>query len=360
MSENQTLTIKETFDLATKNHQENNLDVAENLYNEVLKLDPKHTDALNNLGIIFTDLGEFQKAKSYYEKAIEFSPTYVGPQSNLGILFEKLGENQKAINCFEKVIEINPKFANGYKGLAMLLKKTGDYQKANINFEKALKLQLMRSPEQGLFIYEALNRRGFFGKSSLEQIKSGSEQLPLLTWPILDFIKNLDLKNVNLHELGSGNSTIWFSNIFNRVESYETNEDWYLTLKPRLKDNISLKLTTLEKIYECLFNFKSNDWLLIDFAGKRTKFVNKLVELPDENIPAQIIFDNTEFYRNGAKILKERGYTEIPFYGYRSGDSRASCTSLFLLKNKFNIKNLSNFYYPDYTYKMNNKWDTID
>ena len=361
MSENKISAIKENFDLAVQNHIENNIVVAENLYNEVLKLDPKHLDTLNNLGIIFTELGEYEKAKSYYEKVIKFGPTYVGAHSNLGILFENLGENQKAINCFEKAIEINPKFINGYKALGVLLKKTGEYQKANTNFEKALNLEFTKSPERGLFIYDAVKRRGFFGQSNLEQVESGSEQLPLLTWPLLDFIKNLDLKNAILHELGSGNSTVWFSNIFKRVESYETNEDWYKTLKPKLKDNVSLKLTTLEKIYECSYNFNSRDWLLIDFAGKRTKFVNKLVNLSDEYIPAQIIFDNAECYRNGAKILNDRGYIEIPFYGFKSGDTITSCTSLFILKNKFNIKSLLNFYYPDFCRKLsNNKWDTIE
>ena len=31
--------------------------------------------------------------------------------NNLGVIFKELGENQKAKECFEKAIEINPNYA---------------------------------------------------------------------------------------------------------------------------------------------------------------------------------------------------------------------------------------------------------
>ena len=38
----------------------------------------------NNLGVIFKELGEHQKAKECYEKAIEINPNYVDAHYNLG------------------------------------------------------------------------------------------------------------------------------------------------------------------------------------------------------------------------------------------------------------------------------------
>ena len=176
----------------------------------------------------------------------------------------------------------------------------------------------------------------------------------------LGLYKNFRFKNLTLYELGSGNSTIWFSNIFDKVESYETNLDWYNNLKPKLKTNVSLKLVDLENLYNCSIKFKTKDWLLIDFAGKRTKFVHKLIKFSDDKIPAQIIFDNSEAYRNGAKILTNRGYVEISFYGFKSDEQGIHCTSLFLLKNKFKIEVLPQFFYPKFSRKAYNDWDTID
>ena len=39
-------TIKETFALAYENHQKNNLKVAKNLYQEVLKINPDHFESI--------------------------------------------------------------------------------------------------------------------------------------------------------------------------------------------------------------------------------------------------------------------------------------------------------------------------
>ena len=50
---NENLTLNETFDLALKNHQNNNLQDAQNYYQKVLELDPNHSQTLNNLGQYF-------------------------------------------------------------------------------------------------------------------------------------------------------------------------------------------------------------------------------------------------------------------------------------------------------------------
>ena len=326
MTEKKNLTTKETFDLAIQNHQKKNIQVAENLYKDILNKEPNHIGAHNNLGTIYIFLKQFEKAKVCFEKAIELNPNYSDAHANLGMIFKILRDNTKAEKCFEK----------------------------------ALKIKLIEYPEKAFFVYNEMSNRGFFLDSNLEQIQKGKEQLPLLTWPLLDFMKTLDLKNITLYEIGSGNSTILFSNIFDKVESYETNQNWYENLKHKLKNNVSLKLTKLENIYNCSIKFETKDWLLIDFAGKRTKFVHKLVKFSDDKIPAQIIFDNSEWYRNGAKILTDRGYIEIPFYGFKSGEKGISCTSLFLLKEKFQIKILPQFYYPKFSSKLQNDWDTVD
>ena len=45
----QNLTIEESFNLAVQNHQKNNLEVAKNLYKNILKIKPDHVAAINNL-----------------------------------------------------------------------------------------------------------------------------------------------------------------------------------------------------------------------------------------------------------------------------------------------------------------------
>ena len=63
------MNIDEIFKLAIQNHQKNNLKEAENLYNEILKIDPDHIASLNNLGLIFHSSNNLPKAEKFFKKA---------------------------------------------------------------------------------------------------------------------------------------------------------------------------------------------------------------------------------------------------------------------------------------------------
>ena len=401
--------MKITFNQAIIAHQEGRLEEAEQLYRSILENQPTNFDVINNLGIILCNLGSLDEAETSYKKAIELKPDYPEAYNNLGntlLKLERLDEAElsckKAIELkpdypeaynnlgntllklerldeaelsYKKAIELKPDYADAYHNLNIILHKLERLDEAKVNFEKLIifnhkkakdfceklsQKELKESPEKSAFVYREAAERGYFLQNDLKQFKKKKTILPILTWPFLDFIQTLDLKDITLHELGSGNSTIWFSNVFKFVESYETNESWYKELKPRLNDNVSYRLTNIENIYDCSIKFRSSDWLLIDFAGKRTKFINQMCKLSDDKIPAQVILDNSELYRNGAKILIDKGYIEIPFYGFNNSIVATCCTSLFLLKDSFKIMNLSKFYYPKFSKNIEQEWDKID
>ena len=138
MNENKTLDINEIFILAVKNHQQNKTDIAKNLYNQVLKINPNHIDAHNNLGIIFKNLGENEKAINCYQKAIAINPNYANAYSNLGLVFKNLGENEKAINCYQKAISLNPNLVDAYNNLGIIFEQLGQNKKAINFYQKAI------------------------------------------------------------------------------------------------------------------------------------------------------------------------------------------------------------------------------
>jgi len=140
MNINKNLTIKETFELAVQNHQNNNLQDAQDYYQKVLELDPNYADAYNNLGVLYKELEEHQKAKDCYEKAIVINPNYTDAHYNLGNIFKELGENQKAKECYEKVIEINPNYIDALNNLGNIFDDLGENQKAKDCFEKAIEI----------------------------------------------------------------------------------------------------------------------------------------------------------------------------------------------------------------------------
>ena len=53
------LTTEETFSLAFKNHKKNNLQVAENLYKKILKINPDHFNSIFYLGTLLSQTKRF-------------------------------------------------------------------------------------------------------------------------------------------------------------------------------------------------------------------------------------------------------------------------------------------------------------
>ncbi|WP_415286915.1 tetratricopeptide repeat protein [Candidatus Pelagibacter sp. Uisw_104] len=132
------LTIDELFSLAVKNYKENNIEAAQELYNQILKIDPNNISSINNLGSISRVLGEDEKAKSYYEKVIEINPNYPITHYNMGNIFKKKGEIQKAISCYEKAITIDPNYISPHINLGIIFQELAEDDKAKDCYEKVI------------------------------------------------------------------------------------------------------------------------------------------------------------------------------------------------------------------------------
>ena len=100
------INIKHAFNLAIQYHQKNNLNEAKKIYLQILKINPNHVNAHNNLGAAYKQLGEIEKAKSCFEKVIQLNPNDVDGHNNLGLLLFELKEIQKAKSFFEKTIQL--------------------------------------------------------------------------------------------------------------------------------------------------------------------------------------------------------------------------------------------------------------
>jgi len=141
MTQTNNLTVKEIFSLAVKNHEEGKVNIALELYNQILKIDTNHSPALNNIAVIFSDSKDYQKAISSYEKAIEINPGYADAHNNLGVIYADLGENEKAIGCYEKAIEINPNFYEALGNIANnYIRQLTDFEIAISKSNEVLKI----------------------------------------------------------------------------------------------------------------------------------------------------------------------------------------------------------------------------
>lgn len=86
------------------------IDKAEEAFNQALKVNPESAVSLNHLGIIYRGKGKFKEARSNYEKALQVDPNYAYAHLNFGILLDLyLGELDKALEHYQKFQELNNK-----------------------------------------------------------------------------------------------------------------------------------------------------------------------------------------------------------------------------------------------------------
>jgi len=209
------------------------------------------------------------------------------------------------------------------------------------------------------FGVSVLRQRQFFqGESGVPPTPELAQ--PLLTWPFLDYIEHLDLREQSLLELGAGFSTIWLSKRFGKVRSFETNPEWHAAIARNVGSNVDLSLVDLVQLENAQFDYRAESWLLVDFAGKRTAFLHHfLSQLTDDSRPAAIVLDNADWYRRGAALLQQHGYLELPFYGFKSGQSWISCTSLFIDPGRFAPLQKAPFFQPEFAREMHNSGDSL-
>ena len=78
-------------------------------------------NALNNLGVVFKELGEIPKAISYYERAIKIDPNNAKTFYNLGNAQKQLKKIQEAKNSYKKSLTLDPLNRKALVGLGSIL-----------------------------------------------------------------------------------------------------------------------------------------------------------------------------------------------------------------------------------------------
>lgn len=208
-------------------------------------------------------------------------------------------------------------------------------------------------------ILSSFELRGYFESLSGNAPSRNGRPYPLLTYPFLDFIESHNLKNFNLIEFGSGNSTLFFENLFFHVTSFETDINWYSALKGKLNNtayNYTSKLDIEEGKFILEEKYVKNSFVLIDCACNRLKVS---INLLNKYKPPFIILDNSEWYRNTSDFIVKENYIEIPFWGYKNSEHWESCTSLFINKNNVIDLQRNENSPPPLSRKMVNGWDHL-
>jgi superkiller protein 3 len=110
---------------------------------KAIALSPKLAAPYLNLGMTFTDLGDFPSAIETLKRGIELEKNWLPAINELGIAYRKNGDFENASKQFRRAIEIDDNFAVAHYGLAESEFRRGNLKEAKKSYEKLKKLNRM-------------------------------------------------------------------------------------------------------------------------------------------------------------------------------------------------------------------------
>jgi tetratricopeptide (TPR) repeat protein len=109
-------------------------------YEELLTLNPRLAEALNNLGAALFKLGRYKEAENLFRQAIAIRPAYAEAHGNLGVVLRWTGRIPEAEDWLRRALKLKPNYTDARYNLGFTLILRGRLRDANAHFKKVLRV----------------------------------------------------------------------------------------------------------------------------------------------------------------------------------------------------------------------------
>jgi tetratricopeptide (TPR) repeat protein len=99
-------------------------------YERVLAINPGHLDALINLGMLYYEQANLEKALTCFEQAVKRESDNAIAQFNLGSVLDELGQTKLARQHLRLSVRLDENYADAHYNLAFVCEKLGARQEA--------------------------------------------------------------------------------------------------------------------------------------------------------------------------------------------------------------------------------------
>lgn len=131
--------LEEMLDRANINIKNGHYEKAENLLEEIIKIDPNFGKAYNHLGFLYeTKFKEFDKGETLYKLCLEKSPMYPAIYYNYSVLLSTLGKYDELKDLLDQALTI-PGVAKAtvYNEYGIMYEQQGKLDEAIEHYRKA-------------------------------------------------------------------------------------------------------------------------------------------------------------------------------------------------------------------------------
>ncbi len=118
-------------------------------YKSALRLTPDNFEAVKNLGVIYSALGDQKQARVYFERAYQINPLEPEVGNNLGVLSSNEGNSSEAIKYFETAVKLDSNSAVYLTNLGREYSKIGRISRALPALHRARELE----PDKAIILF---------------------------------------------------------------------------------------------------------------------------------------------------------------------------------------------------------------
>lgn len=109
-------------------------------YQQIITFYPHFVDAMNSLGAIYRRLKRYEESIEILQRALDEDRQLPAVNYNLGFTYKEMGNYKDAIDAFEKVIHTNPDDVLAYNHLGSIYYAQKDYQKSITSYKRGLQI----------------------------------------------------------------------------------------------------------------------------------------------------------------------------------------------------------------------------
>ena len=133
--------LQRMMNAALQHHQHGRFWEAEQIYKQILAINPRHPDSLHLLGMIAYQAGDFDTAADLIKKAIAIHSTGTSYFVNLGTVLQAQGKLDEAVALYRHSLTLKPNLTEIHVNLGNVLLAQGELDESVVCFERALALK---------------------------------------------------------------------------------------------------------------------------------------------------------------------------------------------------------------------------
>jgi tetratricopeptide (TPR) repeat protein len=133
--------LQRILENALQHHQNGRFSEAEQIYQRILAINPRHPDCLHLLGMIAYQAGSLEIAADMIREAIALNSSATSYYANLGTVLQAQGKLEEAEILYRQVLTLKPDLAEVHVNLGNVLQARGELSSSVACYERALALK---------------------------------------------------------------------------------------------------------------------------------------------------------------------------------------------------------------------------